>query len=207
MPNPNRTEIISVFGQSGTGKSSWIEKRLPSIPRYILWDTLGEYEGDVIVETKQELIKLLFKKESSYFGIVFRSMAMDQAQIEDLDFMCRSAGAIGNVWVIIDEVDQYASPTTGMPEQLQMILKRGRHLGVSMIFASRRPAEVHRLITAQSRRFILFRTGEGRDIAFLKSHVGAAADELVSLPDLHFIDWNHGKIEKGEILWGIEKKA
>tara|TARA_Y100000310_G_C20569456_1_gene757235 strand:+ start:174 stop:779 length:606 start_codon:yes stop_codon:yes gene_type:complete len=201
MPNPNRTEIITVLGQSGTGKSSWIEKYLPKLPRFILWDTLGEYSGFDIVETKEDLFNKVTKHEKKFFGVIFRFIGDDDKQIDSLNFMCRLAGAIEHCWIIIDEVDMYASPTLGMPEDLSMILKRGRHLGVSMLFASRRPAEVHRLITAQSRRFVLFRSKEDRDVTFLRGHVGDVADEMKKLPDLHYIDWNHGKTEKGEIKW------
>ena len=119
---------------------------------------------------------------------------------EQLEFMCSLVCALENCFFIVEEVDQYATPSQ-MPHEFRKLLKTGRHFGVSMIFVSRRPAEMNRLITAQSRRFICFQMLEPADIRFMKSIIGEVAEELKTLPKLHYIDWNHGEIERGIIEW------
>jgi len=198
MPNPNQTQIITVLGQSGSGKSSWIEKHLPKEPRYILWDTLGEYRGDMRVDEPADLYKLVVKNHNQFFGVVFAYSGQDE--LETFDWTVRLCMAAQNLTFICDEVDQYATPND-IPDSLRVMLKRGRHLNINMIFASRRPAEINRLITAQTRRFILFRTTEPSDIRFLKSVVGPVADDLVNLQKLEYLDWNHGEVSKGKIQW------
>lgn len=206
MPNANQTEIVTVLGQSGSGKSSWIEKQLPCISRFILWDTLGEYSFGVRVESQDALYHSVYKNFKRFFGMTFAYSG--KAEEGAFDWTVRLCLSTGNLTFICDEVDQYATPTE-IPDSLRIMLKRGRHLNINMIFASRRPAEVNRLITAQSRRFILFRTTEPADIRFLKSIVGVSADELKDLPPLHFLDWNHGEITRGKIDWekGGDKHA
>lgn len=124
-------------------------------------------------------------------------------EVEAFDFVCKLAGSVENVCLIVEEVDTYATPNV-IPFELKRLLKVGRHFGVSMLFVSRRPAEIHRLITSQSQRFICFRMIEPNDVRYMTSIIGEAARELPDLPMLHFIDWQHGQIEKGVITFGRE---
>jgi len=198
-----QTEVITVLGQRGSGKSSWVKKQLPGIPRFILWDTLGEYsekagqyEGFPEFDNLSDVYsEIRAAGPNGIFQIVYNSL-----QDEDLNSLCEIAAAAGPVCFIVEEVDTYATPWD-CPIELKALLKKGRHWGVDMIFISRRPAEINRLITSQSQRFIVFRIIEGRDIAYLKSIIGPVADDIPKLDDLNYIDWKHGKTEKKAISW------
>lgn len=187
-----------MLGQSGSGKSSWVQKRLREIPRFILWDTLGEYKNFDIVETRRELVEYVDARGSGLIQVVFNCVNEDEETA--LNFTCRLAVAIEHICLIVEEVDAYATPAS-LPGDLRALLKRGRHAGVDLIFISRRPAEINRLITAQSRRFVCFRMAEPSDIRYMKSVIGEAAEELPALPLLNYVDWRHGTIERGEIKW------
>lgn len=187
------TEVVTVLGQRGSGKSSWVKRALPEIPRFIVWDTLGEYTQFDGVESVGELIEYVYPRIDGVFQVVINSMIDD-----DLEQVCRVAGAVKNLHLIVEEVDTYATPGKA-PYELKRLLKIGRHYGVSMIFVSRRPAEINRLITSQSQRFIMFRMFEPGDIRYLKSIIGPEAMELTELKPLHYLDWNHGEITYGEI--------
>lgn len=190
------TEVITILGQRGSGKSSWLKKKLPEIPRFILWDTLGEYDGFERFEDLDSLYRYIHANQSG----VFQAVYVTEKDPEDFGPVCTIAGAVGPCYFIIEEVDTYATPTY-CPQELMTLLKKGRHYGVSMAFVSRRPAEIHRMITAQSNRFVIFRILEGRDIQYLKSILGPEADKLPALETLHYMDWIHGQIEYGEVKW------
>ena len=174
MPHHERkkTEIITVLGQRGSGKSSWIQKALPDIPRFILWDTLGEYGQYKLyteAQTKQELFDYVWDHNEGVLQVIYNSI-----EDEDFGFVCGLCENLGDLTFIIEEVDNYATPNF-MPIELKRLLKYGRHFGISMIFVSRRPAEINRLITAQSQRFICFTIIEPLDVRYLTSILGPVA--------------------------------
>ena len=183
-----------------------MKKEISSLPRFILWDTLGEYTGFPSVSDDYGLFQEVtpWLDGGGFHRVVYNCLADDE--LKALEFACRVASALKNVCLIIEEVDTYATPNV-IPNELKRLLKVGRHYGVSMIFVSRRPAEINRLITAQTRRFVLFRTTEPNDTRYLSSVIGAdLSEEVRALPDLHFIDWQHGKIERGVISFQGEKR-
>lgn len=198
MNNQSKTEIITVLGQRGSGKSSWVKKKLPAIPRFLLWDTLGEYAGFDMFTDRAELFRHVSERQAGIFQCVFN--CLEETEAEAFDWICELAAAVENVCLIVEEVDTYATPSV-IPGSLRKLLKIGRHYGVSMIFVSRRPAEINRLITSQSQRFVCFRMFEPNDIRYLSSVIGPAAAELKDLPILHYLDWRHGVIERGAIQW------
>lgn len=191
----SNNEIITVLGQRGSGKSSWVKKHIPNVPRFILWDTLGEYTSFEQFENLQDLFNYVHKNQGGPFQAVYNSI-----ENEDFERVCQIVGAVENCCFIIEEVDTYATPTQ-CPYELMKLLKIGRHYNISMIFVSRRPAEIHRMITSQSQRFILCKIIEPNDVRYLKSVVGPVADELPGLEILHYVDWKHGIIERGVITW------
>jgi hypothetical protein len=196
MPNPNKADIITVLGQSGSGKSSWVQARLASLPRFILWDTLGEYVGFTVCESRAELYKHITKRSTGLFQVIYNGT--DENEEESMDWICQLVEQIENLCFIVEEVDQYASPGV-IPAGLRSLLKRGRHRGISMVFVTRRPAEVNRLITAQSKRFVLFRVVEPNDLRYLRTFVGDHALTLPDLPELSFLDWQQGTTTRGRI--------
>jgi len=191
--------ITVVLGQRGSGKTSWVKQQLPSLPRFILWNTVSDdYPGFDGVEDNETFFQYVWKKRNGIFQIVINSLEENEA--ESFDFVCAVAGAIENVCLIIEEVDTYATPSI-IPFELKKLLKIGRHYGVSMIFVSRRPAEINRLITSQAQRFVCFKTIEPNDVRYLRSIIGNPALELPEMPMLSYLDWKHGIIEKDEITF------
>ena len=197
MPHKERkqTEIITVLGQRGSGKSSWVQKALPDIPRFIIWDTLGEYNGYPESKTKQELFDYVWDHNAGVLQVIYNSI-----DDEDFGFVCGLCENLGDLTFIVEEVDNYATPNF-MPIELKRLLKYGRHFGISMIFVSRRPAEINRLITSQSQRFICFTIIEPGDVRYLTSILGPVAKVLRTLKKLEFVDWSPDRTKRGKIKW------
>ena len=163
-----------------------------------MWDTLGEYGQYKLfteVKTKQELFDYVWDHNDGVMQVIYNSI-----DDEDFSFVCSLCENLEDLTFIIEEVDNYATPNL-CPIDLKRLLKYGRHSGLSMIFVSRRPAEINRLITSQSQRFICFTIIEPTDVRYLTSIIGPVAKVLPTLKKLEFVDWSPDRIKRGEIKW------
>lgn len=183
-----KNEVIFVSGQRGSGKSYWVKHFIKGQGRYLLYDALGEYDG----APQFEDIEALFEYCESHTGEGFFEAIYNPVEHEDFPLFCRIALALGNVYVIIEEIDLFSTPYITPPE-LAKLIKYGRHHGVNVLGVSRRPSEVSRLFTSQASRFILFRQIEPRDIAYFRSIIGPDADRLPDLPLYMFFDVDFSK--------------
>lgn len=185
-------EVIFVSGQRGSGKSYWVKDYIKGLTRYLLYDTIGEYESGPHFEDIEDLIDYCGPYEN---GGGFLEAVYDPIGNDDFGLFCDVALALGNVYVIIEEMDEFTTPYY-TPIELQQMIKRGRHRGVNVLGVSRRPAEISRLFTSQATRFVVFRMFEPRDIAYYKSIIGPVADCLSQLNNYDFfdIDFNQGGV-------------
>lgn len=146
------------------------------------------------------MFNAVLKNHCGVFQIIYNYAGPESEEWSHLEFVCEVAKSCGNMTLIIEEVDNYAN-TSRMPEKLRYLLKRGRHHGVSMIFVSRRPAEINRMITSQSQRFIIFKTFEPNDVRYLSGIIGADSRLLPNLKTFEYLVWYEGKIKKGVLKW------
>lgn len=182
-----KNEVIFVSGQRGSGKTFWVQNLVSKLPRFLIYDSLGEYEGARRFEEIDDLLDHASRSGPGFFDAIFDPL--DPTDSEDFDIFCRVARALGNLYVIIEEFDLFATPFN-IPLELQALIKYGRHRGINVVGVSRRPAEVSRLFTSQATRFILFRQIEPRDVQYFRSIIGVAADLLPTLEPFHFLDIN-----------------
>lgn len=200
-------EIIGIFGIKGHGKTSMIRTLIRPRPRVlILDDGLGDYDGAAVAPNAA--IAAMFLRDRERFRVVFGDI--------DKPYEENAADAIGltkayvesmadhdlDVTLVIDEADLYASGRN-ISAGLRNGISRGRHWNLSIIYASRRPAEVHTLLPSQTERFIIFRTREPSDIRYLRSFIGEdAASKLPDLEKYQYIDvaadgeWKIGRMGK-----------
>lgn len=185
-----KNEVTFVSGQRGSGKSYWVKHEIESLSRYMVFDTMNEYEGRKI----EDLEELADHCQSAGDGFLEAVYDPSDPQAE-LPWFCRIAYAVGNVCVIIEEVDVFADPYN-MPEYLGQVVKRGRHRGVNLMAVSQRPAAVNRLLTSQASRFVIFRHFEPRDIAYFRSIIGPYAEKLptLGLYEFYVIDFSQGPL-------------
>jgi DNA helicase HerA-like ATPase len=88
---------------------------------------------------------------------------------------------------------------------LKRVVKLGRVRGIDAIFVSQRPAEIPRIITSQTEKFVIFSMSEPSDIKYIRAIIGPEADNLPTLEKLHYIEWEKGEIKKGIVE--IEQQA
>ena len=93
----------------------------------------------------------------------------------------------------IDEVDRFTSANFA-PPGLDYLINQGRHVQVSLVCTSRRPAQVPRELTSQAHLFYVFKNTEPGDCDYLEKYIGkAAAEKLPTLSDYHFLRWEESE--------------
>ena len=129
-----KNEVIFVSGQRGSGKTYWTKHFIGGLNRFLLYDTLGEYEGTPRF-TEMEPFLAHCKKTG---GEVFCEVVYDTIDHRDFPLFCETALAMGNLYVIVEEIDHFADPHD-IPEELARLIKHGRHYGVNVVVSQGDP--------------------------------------------------------------------
>lgn len=186
MVRRRRNEIIFVSGQRGSGKTFWTRRFCEEHVRIMIFDPMSEYRS-AATHSYSELEPFLeYMRRASKRSVV--DVSFDPLDtLECFRFFCRCALALGNVYVVIEEVDLFCRPSI-MPKELEALIKYGRHKGVNLVAIARRPAEVGRLLTSQATRYVIFNQIEPKDIAYWRSILGDLAHDIPALARYHFLD-------------------
>jgi len=188
-------KVILVLGQRGGGKSYLANEMLPEYPRYLIYDTLGEYSRGVAFLTLQELKDFWGKSYQRNFRLIYQPVN----PIEDFDEVCDLVYSLGDMMFLVEEIDTFCSSQT-ISTAFANIIQRGRHKNITLIGVSQRPYGIHRLITSQAKEIYSFLHREPRDVEYLKSFIGSEAEKVRDLPRYHYLLWRGGKgisIQKG----------
>ena len=113
--NPRRRKIIVVCGKTGYGKSYFTKQQLlPLIDRFVILDTMGEYEDGIDVDNSSFIV---FKEIDSY-----RQHMIDHCEdttlevcvqfdnVEEYEYAFDVANAAENTTVVIEEISTFMSP-------------------------------------------------------------------------------------------------
>jgi hypothetical protein len=73
--------------------------------------------------------------------------------------------------LVIDEIDRICTPHN-IPDGLRRVINYGRHYGVSVLAACRRPRAMHRDVTANADRIVIGQTQEPGDLDYLREFIG-----------------------------------
>jgi hypothetical protein len=185
------------MGRKGSGKTTLTRSLLHDEKRYIIADSLNEYDAPQIAATESEISRECEKKLNGKLRLCIK-VGSDQM----FDAACDAAyitGKVKPVLFVIEEADMRCSPSYVTPS-LDRLIRYGRHWGVSILAVARRPAEVTRHLTAQADTIAVFRTHEPRDLEFFKQRCGEEfARALPKLKQYHYVTW-------GDELAGAKKE-
>lgn len=167
-----KSEFITVFGRTGYGKTYLIKNNfLKHYKRIIIFDTMNEYKTEsgidiLSVPDFENTINSLIEYDTQSFCLRVSSKNFeDYCQILDTVV----TNEFQNITLVIDEIDKFASPSS-IEASVNNLYNVGRHYEVDIISASRRPNQVHRIITSQSHLLVLFHTNEPRDLAYIREY-------------------------------------
>jgi hypothetical protein len=154
--------IVGVLGKKGSGKTFLTMQMLKNIPKYIVLDVLHEYNAGMIFTNFEELHTYLCNNQNMRkYRIIFRPERQDET-----DIFLEMTTYINDFTLVMEEADFHCNPHK-INEYLEHNLKYGRHYNRNLIWVSRRPFEVNRMLTAQSDLIIVFGTTEPRDLQYL----------------------------------------
>ena len=178
--------VTMIFGVRGEGKTFAAKKRVSAFPRYVIFDTLGQYSDmGIICEDVPEFKKLfaeVYNKQS--MRIVFQPVN-PQDVFEEI---CEYVYDCGNLCFLAEEVGMFVSPTS-MGWNLANIIQRGRHKNIDVLAVNQRPFGIPRILTSQAKEIISFKQREPRDIDYFREFIGERAEEILTLPQYHFLRW------------------
>ena len=187
--------IYTVFGKRGSGKTVLIQTYAKRCSRLLVWDVIGEYDdiGYVCTSLDEFLEQASERSEEHTFKLVYQPVHEKRDIDECFDVFLRTAWIMGGCMVIVDEIDMLCTPAK-VPPELFKNLNLGRHRNLGLICASRRPAQVPRLVTSQSDAIVYFMTIEPNDLAYVKDTVGKDGVQIVShLPKYHCLVYRPGR--------------
>jgi len=187
----NEKKIILIFGKRGSGKSYLANKQIESESRFVIFDTISEYENGVVfgVENYDKLLEFWRTVYNQNFRIIYRPIKPKEEieQIGELVYI------LGNCCFLVEEIDCYCSPYQ-ISDNFAAIIQRGRHKNITLIGITQRPFGIHRLLTSQAKEIYVFNTNEPRDREYLRILLGQEIDsKLDALKQYEYVHWQDGK--------------
>lgn len=183
------TEVYSVFGRRGCGKSYLGRKIQSRYSRRVIFDSLGEY-GDADgfrVQSFDEFSRtILSVHDCDAFSIVVQFNPERKNFEEEFSECLRILYYVRNVQVVIEEVQRYATPHR-MDYWLEQLFLVGRHRGISLLCITQRPGLCHKTIISQSGHVYFGQLHEMNDLEYCRSVLYDEAYRLPKLPPRKFL--------------------
>jgi len=173
--------LIVILGPRGSGKSTLLRRIVGGRARRLTLDPLGEHDtlGDLV--EIDEAADLVLRKRTGPLALrVVATSEDDGADTASVSLALRR-GVFA-----VDEADRWLSSEPAEPWVEHV--ERGRHYGVGLVLATRRPYRLWRAATANADWLYVFRSREPRDLAYLREYAGpGAVQQLEQLPPYHYV--------------------
>jgi hypothetical protein len=192
------TDITSIFGQRGSGKSELGKAVSRLWRRRVVIDILREWKKsdgvDLITDSFDRAAAFLHEKiGSKEFTLVvqFDIDSGNETQKQTFNALLRLLYKRGeitgeNICLVIEEVHFFCG-SNWIEEWLFKLNTIGRHANLAMIMSSQRPAQVHKSCISQAQNVLIGQLFEFRDIDYLRQTVGDIAEEIPKLQKYKFI--------------------
>jgi len=151
------------MGKTGSGKSELVKSALINIPRKIIIDPMGEYEG-TLFDSWDVLLDFIDNYRTDDFTAVFRPLHKD-----DIDRFFELCNSVNDYTLIAEEVENWCG-SHDIQCDLEEIISFGRHNNRSIIWISRTPYEINRDLTRQSHLLISILQTEPVDLKYLENY-------------------------------------
>lgn len=182
-----QNRIICIFGRKGSGKTTLARAMIKREPRYIIADSLNEYDAPMTATDERELADHVRAKLQGKLRLCVK--VGNDAMFDAACDAAKIAGSEKPVLLVVEEADLRCSPAY-VTASLDRLIRYGRHWGVSILAVARRPAEITRHLTAQADTVIAFRSVEPRDLDFFRKRCGEDfARRLPNLKRYRYITW------------------
>lgn len=184
---------------------------LAKFPRRILLDMTGEHEekADVVALSTREFATAL--QQLAHKGKWCITLSLDTKEIPAfIRYLCPIPNlrespirAVGGAVLLVDEVDLIAPPRS-VSEEVRTLYRRSRHVGLSIVSTTQRPAAVSREVSAQSQQAVALALNEPRDRDYMVDLMRlstAQAQGLVTWVRRHPHGGLWKDLQTGQALW------
>lgn len=200
---PAKPLILAALGARGTGKSAWVKQTLARLKpsRLAVWDLMQEYD----LEATESLGDFIRSLKARTFKLAFRPSRDDDARARQFDIWCKAMLHAGRVCCVVEELAFVTKPMKAPPGWREMILL-GRHPqhSLSIIGTSQRPASIDKDFLSNCDLVHSGRLAYKPDAVKAAEVLGVGFDDLLRLPDLHYIERRAGDTDakKGVLSFG-----
>lgn len=197
--------VVNFFGKRGAGKTTAISGQLEDcVGPVVVVDILGNFNAENLsekfglncfetgdIETAILKIKEYSESQDEKFKKENKIIVIQAAHPSlTVDYMSAALWEIEGGTLVLDEADSFEFPEAPCYDQ---IIRYGRNKNISVITGVRRPAEIHKNITAAANKMFAFGTHEPRDIEYFEKTIfGTKAQELINCPKYSgiFVDYD-----------------
>ncbi|WP_197433039.1 hypothetical protein [Janthinobacterium sp. B9-8] len=188
----NEANIQAVLGASGSGKTSYVMEQLREHKptRVLVWDTKGEFaeEGHAkAVHSLEEMVKLARANESFRLALVPYGNSKQMAKLFDL--FCMAAFHLGRLTLVAEELAEVTSPTFAVAGW-KKCTTQGRTQGLTIYGLSQTPADIDKKFFGNATLIRCGRLNEPIHAKKMAGILGVPAQEILDMPDFHFIEKN-----------------
>lgn len=185
------SKVLLILGKRGSGKSYFLKHMLRDCSRFLVYDTLGEYEDGVVFQDRQMLFDFWKERLDDDLRLIYQPLQPE----EEFDYICNLVYESGNMIFAAEEIDKFCRPN-GISLPFANVIQRGRHRDIAFVGVSQRPFGINRIISSQAKEIYTFQQSEPRDLEYLSMFIGKDLTEKVrNLPPYHFLYWqSNGKI-------------
>jgi hypothetical protein len=206
------TQRIFIAGASGSGKTTgawrWYLSRMN---RRIVIDQLGEWTefADATVHTLPEFVQVVREYHHKPKWTITYSAGDDRFYdlvrwlVPTPDVSTSPVLALGGAAMLVDEVDLVAGQHNASPE-IRTFYRRSRHVGLTILSATQRPANVSREVSAQSTHIMAYRLTEPRDRDYMADVMrwdSLALDRWLYWTGRHPHGAAWKEVATGRVLW------
>lgn len=174
-------EITAVFGPMASGKTHLIEKVwLSTQDRYVRFDATGESLDNPSVTHIWKSPRLLFEHLAAHpyaFRVAYHPGPNIQ---EDFYHVLRCLWRLDTYKLLVCDEFHEVCNVSETPKFVQVAMRYARHNHLSIIGASQRIADVHKLFTSGARKVVIFYSQEARDLLAVRDRWGSDAEEMVA---------------------------
>lgn len=194
---------VAAFGARGTGKTAFVVQRLKADNpgRLLVWDFKHDPALEGIGKPMDKLPALIGACKSPAFKLRY---LVDHGRdlSAQFDLFCQAAWLAGDVTIFVDELPEVTKANRAPAAWRRCVnigrLYRsadGREKSIAIIGAGQRPAECDKSFISNCDLIHTGRLSHADDARALAPSIGCDWRELLTLPDLHWIEREAGKIE------------
>ncbi|MEJ5217114.1 hypothetical protein WG622_02585 [Cognatishimia sp. D5M38] len=201
---------IGVWGASGSGKSSYVKKRIKGQKRLVVFDPLDEYGPLCKVRaTSPEQVRIAMR--DNWQGFTVRYVPRAGNEPRELSALCRllfaaqqpfkDQGGGMPVTLVVEEMN-LSFPVHGGDVKcpgFANACSRGRHYGIEIYGLSQRIAEVSTRFRGNTDETVVLRQKGPRDLKAASHEVGLPESHIALLQNLDYIHEKQGKHTKGKL--------